>query len=295
MDYIKNFTDSFKLWWNHKYLWIIGFIGLVLSGAGSVSQIQNSFKADSPIFKASFLESPAIIIIGIIVALISLAIAVVGIYLQLRADSSLIQSAKLLREDKKLNFKQAWTLGNKYLTKLFVNSLLISLPVFLLVFILAISIIVGIVSLAMPLLAIPLFLISFVVFLLLLIYIIVAAVVRPIADRMIVLEEKGNIEAIKLAFSFVKKNLGAFAMVYLILIGINLAISAVSWPLFLVVSLVVLPASLLMAVNPILGLLAFIFAQLIVSILSALVTGPLTALVSVYWTNSYLEIKQDKK
>lgn len=295
MDYIKNFTDSFKLWWNHKYLWILGIIGVVLSGTGGVSQIQNSFKSDNPLFKNSQFDSSLVIFLLIIIALISVAIAIVSVYLTLRVESSLIQSAKLLRDKKSLDFKKAWALGNKYLLKLFVNSLLISLPIFLILFILVILIIVGALSLATPLLAIPLFLIAFLIFLIMMAYILFAALIRPISERFIVLEGKENVEALKLSLSFIKSNLGSLVMVWLVLIGVNIIISVVSLPLSLMFAAITLPAIALLALNPIIGIIGFIVAQLIVSLLSSLIGGPQLALTSIYWTNSFLEIKQEKK
>lgn len=292
MDYIKNATDSLKLWWNHKYLWIVGILGIILTGSGNFSQITNVTKEDVIFSDKSLFSSTAFIIILIVIAIISILLAIASIYLKTRSDSALIQSALKVKANSTLSFKESWALGSNFKMKLFINSLLLALPSIIIVFFLAISIIIGIVSLANPLLAILFFILAFVLVIALIVYAVLASLVKLLSDRFIVLEKMDNMDAISAGYQFLKKNWQSIAVAYLIYICANILSSALFFPISLLMMGILMPILMLFALNPLIGIVLILITQLIASLLGSLLSGPINALVSIYWTNTYLEIKK---
>lgn len=292
MDYIKNFTDTIKTWWKFKNLWVIGIIGTVLAQFGSMSQ-GFSYMTDKD---ASGSEATTILMVigALVIAALSIIISIVSVYMQYRTDSSLIQSASFVNDGKDLSVKELWALGGNYKMKLFIASILISIPAIVLILIMSLLLLIAVASFAVPPVMIALFIVVFFLFLVLLVILAYASAIRVFSSRLIVLENKESIESIKLAFALVNRSIKHITISYLLALVASTVTTSVLFPFATILFVILAPILAIISLMPVVGVILVFIIQLILAVLSSLFTGPISAFMNLYWTNTYLEIRKLK-
>lgn len=302
MDYFKVFTDSIKLWWNNKYLWLLGIIAVIFggtSGSGSSSSFNNSFSKDiqdNPFSKINFDFSAPIIIILIFLFILILLFLLLGIYLKSRADASLIASVPLLEKNSKLNFSGSWKLGDKNWFKLFLIRLIISIPLIIFSLLILVVVVFGFVTLSrtsntgiLPLAAI--ILVPFAC--LAAIYAVITSILYTFASRIAIIKEHTAWESIKLSWIYFCNNFSKLIVFWLISLLVGIVVGPITliigFTLFLPLLAIIIPLAIangLLAI--ILGVLSLIFIGAVLSLLS----GPVYSFTEVYWTKVYLILQK---
>jgi hypothetical protein len=308
MDYLATLNTTFKQWWKHKYLWIVGILGSILAGSGTGSNFNFSnfsSKDTNSLSQMDFLNDPAtmsiVIVVVVIVLLLSLVFFALALYLQARADSGLFQATqKLHLNDNKIGFWNTWALGKFRLKTLVGQQLLIGAPIYLLglIFILAIIAVLvvnknnpsGMSSGLLIILGCATIFICIVA-----IYSILASLASLFGRRISVLENIGALEGLKRGFNFFGANFADIFVFWL-----------VSWLVGLVAMVVTLPVTLvcfgfaiaiiipMLIINPVLAIVAGVAFLAIFTVFIVLLEGPVYAFTQMYWTNVYLEIKKAK-
>lgn len=310
MDYIGTLKKSFNVWKSNKFLWVLGFfLTTTAFGNGGFSSFN-----DDEIFRSDFTRGmgrhgmmhraipdlsaaiPVLICIGIFIFLIS----ILFIYLDLRANVSLLKSAEKLDKGESLNFKKAWALGSTNKLRLLLINVLISIPLVILIFFIAFLIavissagknesIVVLICGCIALAIIPLILLGFYL-----------SIIKEIAYRVAILENKGAIDAIKESFSIFKKNLKEYFISFLMVSIVNSIIAMILGlaTLLIIVGPILLAIPMIISTQSSQGFLFLIPVILIIVlgvILISLLSGPLASFIHVLWTNLYLRIKELKK
>lgn len=297
MDYMQLVKDTFASWWKHKYLWILGIISVLFAQSSNISQTINNNRDKSSNLETSYknvdFAQPLVIIALIVIFILSILLSILAIYLKLRSNSALIQSGERINKGETLSFKESWALGNKYKTNLLLSSLLLNLPVTILVLIL-IGIIIAGVLLSVATTPIILTLVcglGGLIFIVLFALAIFCGVLVQIADRLIVLENMGVIEAVKESYKILKSNFKHYALTWLVNLAVSIVTSIVISPFTFVLFLFLAPVLILLQTNLILGIVVFLGVEFIINCFSSLIAGPVATYYNLFWTNAYLRIK----
>ncbi len=271
MDHVKILKRALQITWKYRTLWLIGLL-LVLVGGGVTSQFPVSpgnpgdgggdgdrwgddwgYHRDFDSWPEAWEEiGPVLIAVGVVllaVFVLVLVLSVVKAVLRYVTRGSLIQAVDRYEETgEELRFGAAFRLGwNRSAFRLFLISLMLKLPIGLLMFALIVPavafaiamfvggsgprIALGVMSL---LLIIPVSLLG----------IVLGLAVRPVVEvayRACTLRGLGAWEAIKFAFGLIRRNLGAVALQWLLLVGLGIAWRMALMPVNLVLMLVGLP------------------------------------------------------
>jgi hypothetical protein len=303
VDYFKIFTESIKLWWKNKFLWVLGIIAVIFgggSGGGSINLPSTNNISQSDYNNYSYqignlFNNSLVIVILIALALVALILFVIGIYLKSRADASLISSTSLLTRNKDLKFKEAWGLSKKNWLKLFWLNLLVNLPIILIVILIVAGVVVFIMTsrgaefpgMSFGILMLCIF--SFVC--LIVIYGVISKIVYTFAARIAVLEEKPAMESLKKGWNFVWKNISHRVVFWLL----SLLASLATLPVVFIMVVILIPVILLIGlplllINVLLAIVIMIILFCVFGIIMTLISGPIYSFNEVYWTRVYLEL-----
>ena len=312
MNYWKTFTTTFKQWWHHKYLWLVGLIGSIFAGGGASSSGSSggsyspssttSSKLNSNI-NLDFLKDPntvrIIVIVFVVIVILSLIFLVISLYMTSRANSALIQATdKINQDDSKLGFKQTWSLGKFRLGTLVKYQLLVGLPMYILGMMVIVGAFVLFITGRLDFTTVSLALVSFILFAMVflcvfVLYTLVVAVISVFGIRISVLENVGLREGFSKGYILIKSNLGQVIVFWLLTFIISGAVGIISLPVTLVLIIggigVVIP---LIIASPVVGIIVAVLIVMALIIIMVLLEGPVYAFTQMYWTNVYLELKK---
>jgi len=303
MDYFKIFSDSIKLWWKNKFLWILGIIAVIFGGGGSggfanFPSLGNISDKDLKYLDtqqiSSFILSPLFLIVILVALIVVLFFFALGIFLKSRADASIISSTEKLRKNNSLSFGEMWTLSKTKWLKLFWLNALVDLPILVIVLFMIIGVVILVFSLingGSPLIWIALFFFVISMLCLMTIYGVIARVVYTFAARISVLQNKGVMECIKEGWKFTLKNISHLIVFWVLF----LLVSFVTGLIIFILTIFILPIIFvigipLLLINVILGILVFIVLFCLFGIIMILISGPIYSFTEAYWTIVYLEL-----
>ncbi len=347
MDPIRILKRAWHILWNYRVLWIFGII-LALTTAGGFSGSNGSsynnnnnnstnpqnglnFKpGDLPrvlqdgfqsLVQASGTEARVWIFIAIIllvVILLTIILSAFGHYISLTAVIRMVNGYEETGE--KVSFRQGFRYGwSRSSWRLFLINLLISLPNIILVFfmlLLGIGIFLAIASgrmiLAVPA-SIGLIGLAFLMIFVLIIYNVLARLLSLFFWRVSAVEQLGVFASIRQGFNLVKRNWKQVGLMWLIMIGLQLAYGIAGFVIFIItlpVLVITGLVGLIITAIPALiiaGLASLFMNYVLALILGAIVVLPIFFLIAfahltflaglkeVYfssvWTLTYREVK----
>jgi hypothetical protein len=264
MNHVEILKKSWKILWNYRALWLFGFIVALTSprgnnggngGRGSGNNSSGSFLDWPKDMKFEFYQlgnrftewwnpeiQHTVIIIGIVILIIGLllgAIFAVGRYVS--------QTAMILMVDRyeetgeKVSWRKGFFLGwSRAAWRLFLVNLVIYLPLVLVIItmigIAFLPLLLGVAS--VPILTWTgvvstiglIFLVIFVIFLV----VVALSLVMEMIYRVVVLQNSGVIEGIRLGLKLVRSNLKDVFVMWLLLVGIQVGFSIFLLPVVLV-------------------------------------------------------------
>lgn len=227
MNYSKIINQALEITKKHRHLWWLSLLAMIggvahESGGESANFNINTSGADfnqlSPqikeiaenFFDKIHLYLPIIIIVVLVIILINITLFIIG----LMAKSGLIASIDQIDQNKKSSFSQGMSLGKKFAWKLFLIRLL-----------------GGITQIAITIVAIPLMLILFFLFFLtipaLIVVFIIAGLIFQIAQIIMIINQTGVLEAIKISWKLFINKWKEIALLWLINLGFGIAIGIV--------------------------------------------------------------------
>ncbi|MBD3362227.1 hypothetical protein GF362_00730 [Candidatus Dojkabacteria bacterium] len=320
MDYIQNLKDSVKLWWEHKYLWLLGMIVAFFSGG---SNFRNDFDSSSdfpgkvehgfdqatqqldPIVQSikSIPEELWIVIGAICISLLIIWI-LISIYIKNKAKSGLVKATEKITNGSKLNFKKSWNLGNKYWLKVFGQNVLLALPIIIVVLIIfgsMISIFYTNRDISFDESSFPIIL-SLIVILLcavLGLYSIFIGCIKPFALRKLIIEDQSVIASINQGMRYFIKNFTEILITFLLKLVITiltfLVLALPFLALFLLFFMVFILGFVSLIMFNIIAALIYAFLLLVIfTLFSAAIQGPFVTFHELYWTLTYLRINDYK-
>lgn len=221
-----------------------------------------------------------------------IVLLIIFVYLHFTARGAIIKSAEQLDVGKSLGLKNAWGYGRQYFWRVFIFSLVMA-GIILLGLLIAATPIVLLAIFEQSLAAIIFGIIFFLAFLVYLIYL---SLVSTYAERILILEDKGAIESIKLGIKFFNKSWKNIAVVYLIVMAISLIATMA------VIIAIIAPILLLIGIGALFYLisssLTFIYATIAILALVVLfctLMGMLNAYISTVYTLTYKELKSSNQ
>lgn len=247
MDFGAVISRALRVTWDHKVLWILGFLAaLGAGGAGNVAQSPqatfNLNNGDMPPWMRDFVRDPSAILAGAsvfacVIAILSVVLIVVGII----ARGGLIAGVQQIETEGNTTFGRAWSVGAARFWRLLGLNILLAIPIILIVIILIATtggaVLAAIASGAgtrgdgdnralLSLLGGGLIVLCCLVCILVL-YGIVAMAIQTFGERAIVLENVGVTESIGRAWALFRANLGNIILVALIMWVISIAFAII--------------------------------------------------------------------
>lgn len=300
MDYGRLLNRAWQITWRWKVLWILGFLAsLGRMGMGSNNV---SYTTDSAEWQGlQGLQVPPALVgvicaLGCVVLLLVLAIWVVSIM----ARGGLIAGVREIEEEGNTTFSSAWRVGRNRFWTLVGIGVLAAIPMFILVFVLALTLAAGIVVSAQAgagsgdlsgswALIAPLVLCGTTLCCGLILVGLVLGQIRIYAERAAIIEGLGWIDAFRRGWQVLRDNLGPTIVLWLILFVLGMAlvvmIAAVTAVLFLpMVALVGGADFRAWAVVPLVcgGLIGIVVLAVVASILETFTSG--------LWTLAFREL-----
>ncbi|MGB3904991.1 MAG: hypothetical protein WBB22_08720 [Anaerolineae bacterium] len=322
MDYGKVLKRSWEILWRYRVLWVFGVIVALTAAGGGGEGVgpQMSWSGDGegpgvPTIPPEVVGTLVAIGVGLLCLIVILAI--VGLIAQYVSQTALIRMVDDYEETgEKRGVRQGFRLGwSRTALRLFIIDLLTRLPSVLVAFLLVLLGLGGVVWMFLtPEGATVMNVIGAVAyiglsFLLILVAIVVSLVVslfRQFFFRVCALEELGVIESLRQGYQFVRRHLRDAVLMWLIMIGLEIAWMIVMIPMVLVLLVVAalvggLPALLVggLAAFALEGPAPWILAAVIgLPIFILVMVAPLTFLgglaevfKSSVWTLTYRELR----
>ncbi|MCB0035568.1 MAG: hypothetical protein KDE51_16160 [Anaerolineales bacterium] len=317
MDYGDLLKRGWRITWNNKWLWILGFLAALGGNGGNggggnanFSGSGNDFGNMDPETMDQFGEFGRMLESGelwaqigaiIFVAICCLAIFfIIMWFVRLVAEAGLIQAAVDIEYGEKTSFQKAFSDGSQYIGKLFgVNVVLWLIPA-------AIAMIIGIIAAAVAVSggeeSAAMILICFVPLACLLIpYAIIVSIIYPIAQRGVVLQKLGVMDSIKHGWQILKAHVGEILLIGLIFIAVGIGFGLVTAAVVLPVALATMgPAGYALfangfeAVSGSLISLA-VFGVFLVMVLGSIINAVMIVFRSSTFTLAYLEFTGKEK
>lgn len=282
MDYTKIIKDSWNMSIKHRYLWVFG----VFAGMGGGMSYPGDMKEarNNEMFSTAWSwlwEHPAMaamIIAGLgILLLIHFILAFVSY-------GALIRGAAQVEQEGKSSFDSALNAGLKYFWPNVGISLMVGLMMLGVMALAMLPFIVMLVAGGAGLKVVAvIWLILCILPLMLAVFVLV--LVAALAARICVLEDKGVMDSLKLAWQMCKTNITESAALGAISIALGIGISIA---VTVGVIALAIPFIILGVINIWLGLIPGGLAGVVLILLLACVYGVFT---SAYWTLGYLQIK----
>ncbi|NLG49830.1 MAG: hypothetical protein GX552_06955 [Chloroflexi bacterium] len=328
MEYGRILKRAWSLVWRYKILWILGIAAVIFSGNGGIPNLQYRLSASDfqgwqnlpwgfPGLQNRFIprlpDSGALAIIALIAILFGLVLAVVSVIVRYTSIGGMIHIVNEVEETADTSLRSGVRKGWSQLLRLFVIDLLIGVGTLIVTIALIIVFLIGLAIVIVPAvlifqtgeawaaLGIIWIIGTGLVWLLLLVAVAIVmsfavTLLREFAFRFSVLEGRDIFKSIGDAYTFTRKNLRQVGLMWLILLGINLALSIIATPLIILVSVlfgVIVAVTMNAGMNQSLALLIFgVPLLLLVIAVAALVGGVYTAFVSSIWTLTFRELRQ---
>ncbi len=315
MDFGATISRALKITWEHKILWILGF--LVALGGGSAGnigqnpQITNRFSSGqaAPPWLTNLVENPDAILgilvaVGCVVLIIGIILWVVGLI----ARGGLIAGVQQIETEGNTTFGSAWQAGAAKFWRLLGLDILIALPIIVIAIVLVIVFvlafggifaassggsraslrdILGVLGAAG--IGIVCCLICVIV-----LYAILAQALRTFGDRAIVIENLGVTASLGRAWGVFKANLGNIILLALLMLVVSIVFGLVTGA----VALVVLAPTFLPIIPIILGtsrsavlttgaIVLGVIGLIVVAILGAIIESVYITFNSAAWTLAY--------
>ncbi|MCL4505902.1 MAG: hypothetical protein M1434_12575 [Chloroflexi bacterium] len=317
MDFGATVSRALKITWEHKVLWILGFLAALGSGGtGSVGnigrnpQITNRFSSgETPPWFNNLVSNPNTILsilaaIGCVVLLIGIVLWVVGLI----ARGGLIAGVQQIETDGDTTFGSAWKVGAAKFWRLLGLDILIALPVIIvgivIVVMLAVSI-GGIIAASsggrsrassdmlgmLGMLGITTISVICCLICLVVLYSLLAMAFQTFGERAIVIENMGVTASISRAWAVFGANLGNIILLALLMLVVSFVFGLVVGALALIVlAPTLLPLFLDTSRSGALsaGMLALaVIGLILVAILGAVVESVFVTFNSATWTLAY--------
>jgi hypothetical protein len=308
MDHWQTFTDSIKLWWNNKYLWLIGIVGVLMGGAssstGNFSLPSNYNNSEYQSLSKAIASVPTNVwvVVGIFLLIFGIAWALLSMYLQARSQASLIKSTAEIEKGTRLNFKESWALSKPYYWTLFKQQLLISIPAVVMTLAFASLVIIILVSggssnlNSMPQLSLFLICLACPVAILFLLYSLVTSIAYTFGSRISIFKNKGAIAGLKAGLDFFMDHIGDNIIAWLLTLLTSVVLVPIYFILGLVLGIILVVAILgiiaVLIVNLPLGIILAVLVGIFTGFLGSIITGPITAFTNIFWTKVYLALSK---
>ncbi len=282
MDYTKIIKDSWNMSIRHRYLWVFG----VFAGMGGGMSYPGDMKdaGNNEYFSAGWSwlwEHPAI---AVMIALGLGLLLLIHFILAFVSYGALIKGASQVEREGKSSFDSALNAGLKYFWPNVGIALMIGL---MMLGVIALALLPFIVMLVaggdgLKIVAV-IWLILCILPLMLAVFVLV--LVAALAARICVLEDKGVMDSLKLAWQMCKTNVSESATLGAIAIALGIGVSIA---VTVGVIALAIPFIILGLINIWLGLVPGGLVGIVLILLLACVYGVFT---SAYWTLGYLQIK----
>jgi len=224
VDYGNLINRAFKISWDHKILWVLGFLATSFSGTGGLDDLIKS--QDIPELQAFHIG------LIILVFLFVLVIGLVFLVLQLISVAGLIDAVFIIERNEKYKLGALFRSGASYFWRFLGLLALVILAVIAVLILLAIPVVIGF-TLATALGVVALILIipaAFCMFF-------VIGSVYSLTQREIVAGNKSVFDAISDGFYLLKKNIGPNIIIFLINIFLFIAMFLVTLMLLAIFAL----------------------------------------------------------
>lgn len=273
MNYGEIISLAFTRAWQHKSLWLLGFLTL------GFSTFNVGDKAGDWEEIGDFVLRHPLLILSI--AAFVLILLLVFFILRIIAEGALIDAAARLHQSEPYRLGQSWQTGMARFWSMLGAAILFLIMILALVLVLIIiGVVAFVIALAIGLLSllllIPIFLVGLYVW----------TITYMLAQRMIVLERRPVMDSIGESFSWLSRAPGIAAIIFLIYLGIIIAAA-----IFVILTLLVvsLPFIALGLFNLWLALLLGVPTGLLVLYL---INGYLGSAISLMMTGFYFRLKQ---
>ena len=331
MEYGRIIKRSLEILWRHKVLWVFGIAaGLWAGGSGgggsspNLQYMMNSQDMDGfhHMFPGGLAPSSgwlaALVPILLLVLLFAIALFIVGIIVRYTSLGALAGMVNDIEDREETSFRAGLSIGWARLLRLLGIDLVLFVVTFVVMMFFGILIVLGLFIVIGPTIALAsigkaatvlavLWAIATGIGLLLLLILVtlaltaISTLIREFAFRAAVIDNQGVFDALGTSWQLTWGNIWRVGLMWLLLLGINLAIALFTVPLALLVSLVIgaavgIPILLLRAMSAAMGpilAVGIVFAiplVLLVIGVSALFSGVYTVFGSSVWTLTYREL-----
>lgn len=240
MDYLKILKDSFNLVIKNKFLWFLG----IFLGSGGFSNVfsnipsssdYNNFKQDGNIADITYANVKGVgkvlgektsaysadTFVWVSIAIIVLMLLLLMIYLTITARGAATWSIVKLKEGNKYSLAEAWKMGHKYFWRRLSYALIVAAAIIVVLGVLVTPVAI----LAIYELIIPAVIIGIIFFLVLMAFFIYISLFLPYSERVLFLENKKPVEAIRSGAKLFNKNWANLLVMYLIIMGVGIGIT----------------------------------------------------------------------
>jgi hypothetical protein len=300
MDYWQNVTRSFRIAWDHKYLWLIALFSGESGGSFSYSYSQRQTNRTSPQDLATVQHQVSTWVnehLGLLIALavLWLVLAIAFFILGAICEGATVRASAEHDAERPFGLAWAWRagLGTMWVVVRFRLILLaLALPLVILVFALSAGIVIAIVqgnAGAIVLLALGAILLILVG----LPYAIYLSFLDRYGSRTVVLEQVGALIGLSRANRLLFMRFGRSLLVWLLAIAVSLVMSIV---LACVLAIVFLPLIVAVAVSSVgsnFNVLALVLILIPILPIALVVQGFLSAQSSTYWTLAFRRMELD--
>lgn len=307
MDYGEIISRAWRITWNNKYLWVLGFLA-ALTSAGSSGNSFNQTFSDS-----DFVDPNRAMQLGAALLLITCIFMLIGLMLWLlsvAARGGLVAAVDRLDNGEKMTLGEAFSAGVKYIWRVIGVYLLIYLPVLLGSALIGIIVAAGFGGTAALSMASDspesilagsfgiLFLCLCLLFCILIPVFIVLAYIAEFGVRAAIVDDMRVTDSIRQGWRVIKENAGAVILLAVLMFVISLMVGFVVGIITLPLAAIILGPMLFGvfsdgSVNP-LSIAWLIGGGLCLGIFSAALTSVVQIWYSAVWTLAYKELTGKK-
>jgi len=299
---------AWEVTWRHKVLWLFGF--LVALGSGTLAQSNVNYKSTTGELPPEvqhtiyeFVTSPYFVVAIVALVLLGIVIGLVLAFVGALGRAALVDQVREAEEDGTPSASAGFQAGRQHTWPVFLIRFLLRLPVGMLILVGAVPTLVGVFSMvsslrpgASPSSDILLTLGStfaclFPTVCLALLLSIPLGVLERLSIRACVLEGRPLGESFRRGWSVLTDNLGAIALLWLILVGIGIGVAlVVGLPLAMVSFVVLVPVLLTTIFSSILAVALMFVVSLVVWLIGAAIRSVAETFTSATWTLAYREL-----
>jgi hypothetical protein len=309
MDLAYTLRRAWEITRRHKALWLFGFLvslGTVSTRFSTSSsrweQLSRELPPEVQPVVSDFLSSPYFTVLVVFLVLLGLAVGVGLTLLGALGRAALVEQTQAAEDRGAVSLRDGWQAGQRHLWPVFFIRLLLGLPA-------------GVVTLvgALPMLGMALLLagqeqpevvipgilaVEFTLFACFLPAVCLAvllsvpfSLLQRLAVRACVLQGYGVRQSIARAWTMLREHLGALALVWLILLGVNIGVMLVILlPLTLATMALITAALLTTLISPLLFAVLALLIGVLAWLVGAAVNSVVETLTSAAWTLSYRDL-----